>query len=303
MKSIIHIGYPKTATTWFQEVLFPATIGFQIVNQLDITKHLIQPEKDEFEPGFTKYLTYCSKYSNLILSHEDLIGNVVCRKPIGRYKDQLAKRLHRSFKDAIIVIFLRNQLDLLPSLYSQYVKSGGTYNLKDYLFRSKVNDKPGMKNIFKLELFKYDEAIKIYVELFGKKNVKLYLFEEFISNKKQFVNRFCKDNGLKISSINLDYTEKNIRYMPGIMKIARFSNKFSKSQVPYKNYYYHIPKWFGLSHSIFRTINNKLGRQEYSKIDFLGVDLRNQLSKYYRESNSLLGDFMNLDLKSFGYPI
>ena len=303
MKTLIHIGYPKTGTTWFQEVFFPAISNFHLVNRRVILEKIIRPESKNFDPEFYKKNSCYPERENLILSHEDLLGNVVDRHPLGRYKDELAQRLHSTFQGATIIVFLRNQLDLLSSLYSQYIKSGGTYDLEDYLFRSDKNEKSGVKNIFMLDLFKYDEAIKIYIDLFGKNQVKIYLFEDFKLNKDQFIKKFCNDNDLEIHSLNLDYKEKNIRYFPTIIQMARFSNKFSKFQAPYKKYYFHVPKWLGLSHRIYGVINKSLHKLHSYEYDILGENLRIQLSRHYKKSNLKLSKNFNLDLEKFNYPI
>jgi len=76
-------------------------------------------------------------------------------------------------KDGKIILSIRNQESMLRSLYSNYVKNGGTLSfkklLKDISFEGDLVEK-------KLE---YHRLINSYYDAFGKENVFVYLFEEF----------------------------------------------------------------------------------------------------------------------------
>ena len=50
MGPIFHVGYPKTATRWLQESLFPCIKDAMIVSKEDIFEYIIKPDSLSFNP-------------------------------------------------------------------------------------------------------------------------------------------------------------------------------------------------------------------------------------------------------------
>ena len=94
---VIHIGYPKTGSSFLQLEIFP-----KIRNK-----------------------NLC------ILSDESLIGRVF-KKDISDM-EPIALMLKRLYPDAKIMIGIRDHKSILKSLYSQYVKEGGNLGYEEFL--------------------------------------------------------------------------------------------------------------------------------------------------------------------------
>ena len=83
---------------------------------------------------------------------------------------------------------------MLKSMYSQYIKMGGTLPIKQFVYDPIVT--PGL-----LERLKYHKIIDAYVELFGRENVHIGLFEEFIKDKFTFTNMLYEFIGVRTDII------------------------------------------------------------------------------------------------------
>ena len=128
-RTLLHIGYHKTATTWLQEVLFNDTEkGFYSPwNRSQITEDFIKPNALTFNPLKTiaRYENGISKAAqdNLVatVSHERLSGYPAS----GGFDSKLiADRLFASFEKASVLIIIREQKSIIRSWYQQYIKDG-----------------------------------------------------------------------------------------------------------------------------------------------------------------------------------
>lgn len=167
---LIHIGYHKTATTWMQAQLFQPVHGYRMLADHDeIFARVVQPHGLWFEPGPMQALIaersaglpggHCAVVSSEILSAHPFHA--------GQMSDDYARRLKAIAPDAKILISIRAQLKILPSVYMQYLLRGGTLPY-DRFFEG--TDVPGFFG-FRPEHFEYDRLVALYQELFGAANV------------------------------------------------------------------------------------------------------------------------------------
>src|SRR5690606_1735922 len=120
----LHIGLHKTASTFLQDLLFPSLHGvvyisrpFTILN--DHFNCLQYADDSLYDEKEIKLFFEEIDFDKLLISDENF-----CGKPVSlgySNRSMIAKRLHSLFPDAEVIIFLRNQLDLLYSLYNQHV--------------------------------------------------------------------------------------------------------------------------------------------------------------------------------------
>ncbi len=163
---VFHIGYHKTATSWMQTRLFtPAHGFFPVGDHHDAFAHIVRPSNFEFDPGAVRALlderqAQAPENHVRILSSEILSGHPVYG---GRESDLYARRLHEIAPDARILISIRNQMKILPSVYMQYVRRGGTMPYTRF-FREE--DDLGFFG-FRAAHFAYDALIGLYQSLFG----------------------------------------------------------------------------------------------------------------------------------------
>lgn len=167
---LLHVGYHKTATTWMQRLLFTPAHGYrQIADHSDVFRHIVQPHGLRFDPGamqalIARRLADQPADEVPVISSEILSGHPFYG---GHESDVYAARLHQIAPQARILISIRSQLRILPSVYMQYVLRGGTMPC-DLFFR-------GTQEIayfgFTPEHFEYDLLVARYQALFGAHNV------------------------------------------------------------------------------------------------------------------------------------
>lgn len=149
---LIHVGLHKTGTTWLQFEVFPR-----------IKKNIISNESLSGRP--------------FRLTIDDIIDT--------RERYHYAEQLRKKYGDVKILLVLRRQHFLMTSLYSQYLKGGGTY----------------IFDIWKNTMFNWDYIdyvpYGIYLkELFS--NVKIAWYEDLNKNKTKFIENLCEWLGCEV---------------------------------------------------------------------------------------------------------
>jgi hypothetical protein len=175
-----HIGYHKTASTWFQTYGYPSHPEINLLNKGDLDpifySSFVAPDGINFD--LSKFEMDFMVNSNNE-SHKGSISGV-CEENLtgnpwtGRNSDSLLLRISEQFKGCKVIISIRNQKTMIESLYSNYVKSGGMLS-----FSSLLNDLPIEGGLIKGKL-EYHNLIKKYFDVFGKSNVMVYMYEDFV---------------------------------------------------------------------------------------------------------------------------
>lgn len=167
---LIHIGYHKTATTWMQRLLFFPVHGFHpLANHDQVSKHITAPHGLQFDPApmqrlIAEGLKSVPPNGVPVVSSELMSGNPFFG---GRESDIYAERLKAIAPNARILISIRAQLRILPSIYMQYLTRGGTMSWPQFF------EAPAARGYFGFDLahFEYDRLVALYQRLFGAKNV------------------------------------------------------------------------------------------------------------------------------------
>lgn len=167
---LIHIGYHKTATTWMQTQLFTPEHGFRsLANHVEIFSHVVQPHGLLFDPAPMRELI-ADRIGDLPEGHTAVVSSeILSGHPFygGQMSDIYATRLKSIAPEARILVSIRAQQKILPSVYMQYLLRGGTLPYPRFFAGT---DEPGFFG-FRPEHFEYDRLIAFYQALFGAKNV------------------------------------------------------------------------------------------------------------------------------------
>lgn len=167
---LLHIGYHKTATTWMQTRLLQPVHGFaQLASHEEIFLRVGQPHGLQFSPEPMQSLI-AARLKDLAPTHVPVISSeVLSGHPFfgGRGSDVYAHRLKAIAPQARILISIRSQLKILPSVYMQYIQRGGTMSAARFF---KGTDVPGFFG-FRAEHFEYHRLIGLYRDLFGAESV------------------------------------------------------------------------------------------------------------------------------------
>lgn len=295
---IIHVGYPKTATTWFREKFYPNIRNYYYVSRNDVAEKILDINVFNFEPLKTR-LFFLQKYGERIVICEERI--LVDLQKKGFLIKENANRLKSVFPEAKVVILIRNQLELFASKYSQYIKAGGNYGIRRYLFREK-------KDTYRMEEFfsnySYDKIIDYYFYLFGENNVFVYLYEDFAGNPHKIINSIVSEFEFDVDS-NLETKSVNTRLRWSLLYLLRFINCFTRKRRINKYYLIHIPYLFEVSRVAFLYLNKfRIFGKPISTKKLLGKKNSRFIINFYKKSNRLLIEKYGLvKIKDYGYPL
>ncbi|HSC75792.1 MAG TPA: sulfotransferase [Pseudomonadales bacterium] len=185
---LIHIGFPKALSSWMQKSLFKPEQGFiNVLDSLHTTIGLIDPTPFCFDEALCiRFIEEALKKNagtnNLVpvCSAEALIGNPYCG---GYNAKQNADRLKQLFPDARILLIVREQRQLMRSLYKTMVVWGMPHSIKRLLNPKDTSLAPQ----FNLDFLRFDLATAYYQQLFGRDNVLVMPYEAFIDDPKHFM--------------------------------------------------------------------------------------------------------------------
>lgn len=197
----IHIGYHKTASTWMQFHGFPAHPDIVMCNDpktsLDnyFVRNFVETadfffDTEHFKKNFASMVQKHKGSNNdkiYGISEENISGHFWN----GTGSEVLANRVRNVFGDVKIIIVIRNQFDMFFSLYSNYVKSGGTKSLKALM---KDINMFGERVVQKLC---YHNLIEYYVKLFSADKLLVLCYEDFSRDMNGMMNRIFGFIGVK----------------------------------------------------------------------------------------------------------
>jgi len=206
----IHIGMPRTATTFFQQEIFPNLPEFEFLG-LEQT-HYSEPfnklqfsDDSLYNSSDILALKQTWKKNKIILSNENFIGQSTHFNHINR--TIIANRLKEAFPEAKILLVLRNQIDLLASLYAINLQWKETRQIDDFIWNPFQNKKmkaiggPStsyyntLEGYESLDGYNYLPLINLYKSLFSE--VKILLFEDFSHNPTDFSSQLSDFFGLE----------------------------------------------------------------------------------------------------------
>jgi hypothetical protein len=312
---LIHIGYPKAASTWLQQVIFTnEQLGYLGLRTREDRTRLLQEIVAQhplsYDPGplaayYANRLQSADQPDLLpVLSAERFCGNIHS----GGYDvRQTAERLRQLFPDARILIIIREQKGIIHSSYQQYIREGGPYTLKRYL-RPPERGRTRVP-MFAFEYFAYDLITRLYVELFGMDRVKVLPMEMLRSEPQEFVTQIQQFCGRTVQ--------------PDLLEQLPFTSKVNKGMGPYTiALKRHFNRFFVDDRLNPGVLFPRLGKAGGRFISFMGrlenalpkgmvTRKKNRLRKkvnaevgsYYQESNQRLQEATGLDLGRFGYDV
>lgn len=297
---IIHIGYPKTASTWLKRSFFPLSNQYELIEEEVVVNKIIRPNALAFNPIQTKTFFDLNFQDNIIISESMLSGSLLMTGNNGVYTKEICYRLKEIFSDAKIAIFIRNQPDIIASSYLEYIRKGGSYSIDRYLWRN-IN----IPLEFRLEFFEYDLIIDLYKRTFGEGNIHVFLYEDFLINPNKFITKIIEDLNLDIQIEDVDFTVKNLALQKKLYSILKFINQFSRKGVFLKRYFIDLPYPKKITTGLFNKLNNlKIFGQRPETVRVLGLKNLSIITDYYKKSNRKLNEKVKLkNLKELGYPI
>lgn len=224
---VLHVGLIKTGTTFLQDRVFPAATGLTFVSR---------PYTQE-SPGFNT-LQYAdpSIYDPSLIAREiDAIrarsdgrpivisDELLSGYPFYNYMNRalIAERLAAVLPDAQVAVVLRSQLDLLLSIYNQYVKIGWYHGPLNDDFLSAPG--PGAtlegwfdgerriehsrrfirnRGVCNVEHYRFSRLLDLYDRHFAR--VHVFLYEDFAASNAAVIDRLSEIVGTDLPSPRVD---------------------------------------------------------------------------------------------------
>lgn len=310
MRILVHIGYHKTGSTFLQKIIFKNHPRVRLIDRSDMQKVFLRVDSLSFKPEvasewFSGQMNRAKTgQDRVVISDEELSGNIHTGGNGGYVAKEVANRLFAVIPEAHIAVFIRNQYDMIESIYRQYVKKGGTFRIKKYLF-----DHGGYNHRFpqfSFEHLEYDKLIKYYMSRFGKDRVHIFIYEEMQNDIDAFLNNFFSE--LQMTPIedflSIDKSQVNVRLSFFSIFLARITNRFYGSDPINRRVIFHIPLFYKLCRLFYSKIDRtRCIKHLDRKHSFLDRYIREHIKEQYSESNEELGKLLKVDLSSYGYPV
>lgn len=290
---ILHIGYWKTGTTWFQKEFFQKIPNVEYYNHKRVIKTFGGVWQD-FKTTDGKIELFKNSNKRLIISDESMIGSF---KKI----EQNACFYKQIFYPAQIVIFIRNQFDLYTSIYSQKIKEGSTLKFDKFLY-------PEDDLLYSGKIYCYDKIISLYKELFGKSNVFVYLYEEFSKDNSQFLYDFCLNHHINYDITQIRLKKQNNGFSIPLLNLKRISNYLTKINPDPKKvskYIFHIPFWYEISYVVFILLNKIISNNRKLLMkEIIEPKKINSFIAFFANSNKrLITEHGLIKIKDYNYPL
>jgi hypothetical protein len=314
-KTLIHIGYHKTGTSWLQRYLFGrrdrgfAPIapenGLTLKQSAKFLSHyfvydedgkLLSPFKsraDEVRALLPELLPGEAKVP--VVSAERLSGNPHSG---GFDSKTIAARLAEIFPDGRILIVIREQASMILSTYFQYLKIGGTAPLRAYLTQAYDGRLPG----FGPTHLEYHRLIDHYQGLFGRDNVLVLPYETFRNDAQAFVAALADFAEAEVDAA-LEYDAEPNKGHPRLVEYrTRFLNPLiCRSSV---NSYsaLALPNAVKPARWLRQAMANVLpAAAERRFVDKLRAEIKETIGDRYADSNARTAALIDVDLKAMGY--
>jgi len=302
-KTLIHIGYHKTASSFLQKEVFSNTkLPFNLIGRNLIVQEIVKKNLFFFNADKTR----CSLNKNFqqnkvnVLSLENLVGNPHSGGYSG-YDNFLKLKL--LYPDAKIFICIREQNSMILSTYKQYIKSFGTLSLKRYLRQTEKGS--NVLPAFDLKHFCYDGLINAYSEAFGEDNVLVLPYELLNKNPGQFLEQLFGFAGLSANCVQLvNFQRKRKTAMPNLTLGVkrRYNRMFTRTRLNPHGWFSFTTQTGTLPFKTLAFLERKLGRNFQKRTDKKQLQLiKKVVADFYAESNRRTIDLIKTDLKTYNY--
>lgn len=311
---LIHIGFHRTGTTFLQHQVFndPQNGFISPVDRHLLRDIFISTSPFEFEASAIRQqlniLVESSVTDGLVpvLSHEQLSGQLsgggygLRRRDREVSRKEVADRLFSCFPEARILIVIREQKEMIRSIY-KYLVCGWhgrlSSSINQFLDQSPL--KLGYSPLYNLQNLEYHWIIQYYQNIFGIPNVLVLPYELLRHDPVAFVNRIRLLMNMKAVEM-VDNKQINSGKSATTCQIRRSVNQIlvspnrpglvSKSEIRAARI---INK---LSHFIPGRIHASAERALAKKIDRL-------TDGFFADSNKKTALLTGIDLASYGYEM
>jgi hypothetical protein len=304
---IIHIGYPKAASTWLHLNLFSRIEGYQLIRHDEVLRAMLRSLRFDADENFytdafrSALRDFTQRHgARAAVSEEGLAGPFLTwpgRLP-ARDPQRDAERLRRVFDNAKIIMVTRRQADWIRSYHALHVREGGTFTLAQLL----RPDLPhGVQR--ELQMLEFDRTFQRYADLFGRDNVIALPMELIAADPAQLITCLEEFLGSRIANPSAQSSSRaNPSMSPRGTEVLRRWNRLFRTSPLNPAPWRPVPGAadFGTA-LITRHIDRLLKRTGPGSRADDRAD--NEFVDYYRSSNARLQGVCPIDLNRLGYPM
>jgi hypothetical protein len=204
------VGAQKAATTslYFYLKQIPGVYMSAVKEPLYFASHVFQSSAIEWIRDKKEYLRLFEKARGYAAVGE--------ASPVYLWDRDAPKLIHQTVPHARIIMILRDPIERAYSNYLMYRKySGIKSSFYDELMRDyKSQEKLYGRSQLYVELGMYYEQVKRYFDIFGREQIKVIIFEEFIQHPEQSVNEV-------LAFLGVNYTVTAIREQHNTYSVPR----------------------------------------------------------------------------------
>jgi len=309
-RPIVHIGVHKTATSWFQQHVYPHARSHRFVDRVAVRRAFLAPTAFAFDAAAARAALGLDEPTQppALICEEDLSGvlhngglaSALIAKEVGM-------RLAAAIPDAQVVIVVREQASLAAACYQQYLREGGTASPRRYLlpanYRHLTKERPFKTPRFEVSQFAHAGLVAWYDALFGRENVHVFAYEAFARDRERFLEAYRQSLGLETEPLPPS-PRVNASYGRGLIPVARAMNLFTARSVADKRTLVHLPYWYPLRKRILEGLAaSPLFGRPPSPAALFGGDAVAWLRGAFAADNARLAARMGVDLSAFGYAL
>lgn len=264
-KAFIHIGLQKTASTYFQQKIWPQVPDLNYLSRPYTQENrafnaLQYADSTLYDPDLVRAELEAVQASNPerpLLISDELLSGFAFYGVINR--SLIAERLAQVLPHAEVILFLRGQIGLVESLYNQFVKTGWYARRLDESFlcgegrglsyEAWQNDMDSWcidnrdfrhTGVFSARHFLYGPVVNLYASLFPK--VHIVLYEELLHSPDSCFERLTQilDRPVEAPHLQPD-AMTNPRIRSASLRTRLIDNRIAKAFPDRK-----LPSWLQL---------------------------------------------------------
>jgi hypothetical protein len=299
---LIHIGFPKTGSTWLQEDVFrdPAS-AIMLPWDNEPKSAFIHPDEFRFDPAAARamfdggFARARSAGRLPAISDEFLTGNPIIGLYVGR---RCADRIHQVFPHGRILIVIREQKQIVLSAYREHVFICGWQTLPEFIGAPPL--KADFMPICRLEFLEFDRLIAHYQQLFGLAQVLVLPFESLRADSAAFVKRIYDYAGAPTTP-DARQPARRVGLRGGELAARRALNSLfahhDVSVVRGRRRRHLARRLSGIAGAVTpRTLHERIeSRLKEFLDDYIG--------ERYAASNRRTSELIGIDLGALGYPV
>ncbi len=305
-RTLIHIGMPRAASTFFQQEVLPRVAGYQYAG-IERTQYshafqqMMYQDDSLFDVAAFAKATEDLRSGDAILSNELFVGQSLYLNATNRSRN--FARLATAFPEGEVVLVLRNQEALLRSAYCICIYGGHTgdpeafirFGDREYGKRPPRSNRNSGLPTYRYRTFSPAEHVENYEYMplleaarqhFGK--VHVFLFEDFQSDPQAFLADFAERLKIELHGLPETRTKVNrslsARQIALLLKLNPWKPLMDVSRV---------------GRTLFRRKLQFIERHAGGKQPFrFSPELERELKQYFQADNQqLLSAMPELDAK------